>query len=96
MLVGYGIKDARYNDYKDLDVTWKIVVAIGGEPKNEDGIILISGSRKISKWSNGRQELSSKRNAAKELGAKAFFLINEALFNAMLLIIKHVTTRRRK
>ena len=80
VVVGYGIKDARYDDYEDLDVTDKIVVAIAGEPKNEDDTYLISGSKSISKWSNGRQELSSKRNAAKELGAKAFFLINESLF----------------
>jgi Zn-dependent M28 family amino/carboxypeptidase len=80
VVVGYGIKDARYDDYEDLDVTDKIVVAIAGEPKNEDDTYFISGSKSISKWSNGRQELSSKRNAAKELGAKAFFLINESLF----------------
>jgi hypothetical protein len=32
VVVGYGIKDARYDDYEDLDVTDKIVVAIAGEP----------------------------------------------------------------
>jgi len=80
VLVGYGIKDALYNDYKDIDVTDKVVVAIAGEPKNEDGTNIISGTKEISKWSNGRQELSSKRDAAKEQGAKAFFLINESLF----------------
>ena len=78
-MVGYGIKDALYNDYKDMDVTDKIVVAIAGEPKNEDGTYLMSGTEEISKWSNGRQELSSKRNAAKDLGAKAFFLINRCV-----------------
>ena len=80
VVVGYGIKDEDYNDYKDLDVTNKIVVAIAGEPKNEDGTYRVSGTESISKWSNGRQELSSKRDAAKALGAKAFFLINESLF----------------
>jgi Zn-dependent M28 family amino/carboxypeptidase len=78
--VGYGINDANYNDYKDIDVTDKIVVAIAGEPKNDDGTYSISGTEKYSKWSNGRQELSSKRDAARESGAKAFFLINEFLF----------------
>jgi Zn-dependent M28 family amino/carboxypeptidase len=81
VLVGYGIKDQKYNDYKELEVSGKIVVAIGGEPKNEDGSYLISGSEKISKWSNGRQALRSKQNTAKEMGAKAFFLIDEDLFN---------------
>ena len=80
VLVGYGIKDTRYNDYKELNVAGKIVVAIGGEPKNENGTYLISGSEVISKWSNGRQALKSKQNTAKEMGAKAFFLIDEPLF----------------
>ncbi len=80
VLVGYGIKDTRYNDYKELNVAGKIVVAIGGEPKNENGTYLISGSEDISKWSNGRQALKSKQNTAKEMGAKAFFLIDEPLF----------------
>ena len=78
--VGYGISDANYNDYKDIDVTDKIVVAIAGEPKNDDGTYSVSGTEKYSKWSNGRQELSSKRDAARESGAKGFFLINESLF----------------
>ena len=78
--VGYGINDANYNDYKDIDVTDKIVVAIAGEPKNDDGTYSVSGTEKYSKWSNGRQELSSKRDAARVSGAKAFFLINEFLF----------------
>ncbi|MDG1043126.1 MAG: M28 family peptidase [Flavobacteriaceae bacterium] len=78
--VGYGINDARYNDYKDIDVRGKVVVAVAGEPKDSLGIYGVSGTEKYSKWSNGRQELSSKRDAAKALGAKAFFLINEALF----------------
>jgi len=81
VVVGYGVKDERYNDYKDMDVTNKIVVAIGGEPKNEDGTYLISGTDEISKWSNGRQAMRSKQNTAKELGAKAFFLVNDAMFN---------------
>jgi len=80
ILVGHGIKHENYNDYKDLDVTDKVVIAIAGEPKNEDGTYSVSGTKKISKWSNGRQELSSKRDAAKEQGAKAFFLINDYLF----------------
>ena len=80
VFVGYGIKNARYNDYKELDVRGKVVIAIGGEPKDSLGVYNVSGSEENSKWSNGRQELSSKRNAAKDLGAKAFFLINQSLF----------------
>ena len=81
VFVGYGIKNTLYNDYKDLDVAGKIVVAIAGEPKDENGNYIVSGTNEISKWSNGRQSLSSKRNLAKELGAKAFLLIDNAMFN---------------
>ena len=69
--VGYGINDANYNDYKDIDVTDKIVVAIAGEPKNDDGTYSVSGTKKYSKWSKGRQELSSKRDAARERDRKS-------------------------
>jgi hypothetical protein len=78
--VGYGINDTQYNDYSDIDVRGKIVVAMAGEPKDSLGIYDVSGTKKYSKWSNGRQEISSKRDAAKAQGAKAFFLINESLF----------------
>jgi hypothetical protein len=78
--VGYGIKDPKYNDYKNIDVTGKLVVAIAGEPKNAEGQYVVSGSNKISKWSNDRQSLSAKQNLAKEMGAAAFVLIDESLF----------------
>lgn len=74
---GYGIDDEKYSDYKDLDVSGKVVVIKGGEPKDADGNNIISGTDKPSKWSNGRQALSSKRNAAKEKGAKVVFLMND-------------------
>ena len=78
--INSGINDDNYNDYEDIDVTGKIVVAIGGEPKGENNNYLVSGTAEISKWSNNRQELSSKLNTAKEQGAKAFFLINDSMF----------------
>ena len=78
--IGYGIKDTKHNDYKNIDVSGKLVVAIAGEPKNAEGNYVISGSNKISKWSNDRQSLSAKQNLAKEMGAAAFILINESLF----------------
>ena len=44
ILVGYGITDDNYNDYESIDVTGKIVVAIGGEPKGKDDNYLVSGT----------------------------------------------------
>jgi len=77
---GYGINDKKYSDYKDLDVKGKIVVIKSGEPKDKSGNNIITGDKKASKWSNGRQAISTKRDAAKELGAKALFFMDADLF----------------
>ena len=78
--VGYGINTENYNSYQDINVTGKIVVAKFGEPKNDDGTYVISGTKKKSKWSNGRQGSRSKRDVAKEHGALAFFMIDNVMF----------------
>ena len=76
---GYGIDHENYSDYKDLDVKGKIVVVKGGEPKDKAGNNVLTGSKEGSKWS-GRSGLSSKRQAAKALGAKALFIMDNELF----------------
>jgi hypothetical protein len=53
----------------------------------------VTGSKDRSKWSNGRQSLSSKRNIAKELGAKAFILIDQAMFKRYSSYYKAVEER---
>ena len=78
---GYGINHENYNDYNDLDVKGKIVVVKGGEPKDKAGNYVVSGTKEISKWSNGRQAISAKRTAAKDAGAKALFFMDTELFN---------------
>ena len=78
--VGYGIDDEKYSNYTDLDVKGKVVVFKNGEPKNRAGNNIITGTKKASKWSNGRQEMAAKRDAAKSKGAKAAFFMNDALF----------------
>lgn len=93
VFVGYGIQDEKYDDYKGLEVEGKIVVAMAGEPKNEDGNYIISGNSDISKWSNGRQSLSSKRNVARDLGAKAFLLLNNRLFKRYSAYYKSMAER---
>jgi len=78
---GFGINHENTNDYKDLDVKGKIVVVKSGEPQDKDGNFLVSGTKEISKWSNGRQAISAKRSAAKDNGAKALFFMDDALFS---------------
>lgn len=78
--LGYGIQHERYNDYENVDVKGKVVIVQGGEPKDKAGNYIISGSKEISKWSNGRQALASKKEAAKENGAKALIFIDNPTF----------------
>jgi len=78
--VGFGIDSETYSDYKNLDVSGKIVIAKTGEPKNDDGTYSMSGTTEASKWSNGRQEIASKRDAAKVKGAKAFIFVSTRFF----------------
>ena len=81
MYAGYGIDDEKYSNYTNLNVKGKIVVIKNGEPKDKNGNYIITGNKEVSKWSNGRQELSAKRNIAKDKGAKALFFMNDDLFN---------------
>lgn len=79
--VGYGIDHENYNDYSNIEVKGKIVIVKAGEPIDDAGNYLVSGTKEISKWSNGRQALSTKRTAAKKNGAKALFFMDNTLFN---------------
>lgn len=80
VFVNYGIETPTYNNYKDLDVKGKIVIAIGGEPKDSNGNYIISKSNTKSKWSNGSQSMRAKLSVAESNGAIAFFLIDQDLF----------------
>tara|TARA_R110002111_G_scaffold252774_1_gene317795 strand:- start:20 stop:1597 length:1578 start_codon:yes stop_codon:yes gene_type:complete len=79
--VGYGIDDENYSDYKNIDVTDKIVLAKAGEPKDEEGNFITSSKTDDTKWTNGRQALSSKKEAAKTNGAKALLYMNSESFS---------------
>ncbi len=70
---GYGIEDEKFSSYTDIDISNKVILIKSGEPKNDDGTFIISGTSEASKWSNMRQQFAAKRNAAKEKGAKAIF-----------------------
>lgn len=77
---GFGINDSIYSDYKTIDVKNKIVFVNGGEPKDTAGKYILSGGREISEWSNGRQGIALKKEAAKAMGAKALIIIDNSLF----------------
>lgn len=78
--VGYGIDADNYSDYKNIDVKDKIVLAKAGEPKDANGNYVTTGNSEDTKWSNGRQSLSSKRDAALQNGAKGLILLDSYMF----------------
>ena len=67
---GYGIEDKGYSDYKGLDVSGKLILIKSGEPLNEDGTYLISGSSKKSVWSNKSDAAAARLKLARSKGAK--------------------------
>ncbi len=77
--LGYGIDTDNYTDYS-MNVEGKVVLIKAGEPKNTDGTYKVTGTNEASKWSNGRQELASKRDAAKDKGAKAVIFVAPETF----------------
>ena len=74
--VGYGIEDGTYSDYKDLDVSGKIVLIKSGEPKNEDGTYTLSGDTTASDWSNPSEAIGIKGRLANKKGAKGRFFFD--------------------
>ncbi|MUU78397.1 M28 family peptidase [Winogradskyella endarachnes] len=78
--VGYGIDDEHYSDYNTIDVTNKIVLAKAGEPKDKQGNFITSGTTEKTKWTNGRQSLASKKEAAIKNGAKGILYFDNESF----------------
>ena len=78
--VGYGIDAENYSDYKDINVKGKVVLAKPGEPQDENGNYITTGTSEGTKWTNGRQAISSKRNAAMDNGAAVFIYMEDNLF----------------
>ena len=77
VFAGYGISDAKYDDYAGKDVKGKIVVFFGGEPKQE-GAYFISGTKLYSTWTYPGG-LTQKAALAKQKGAVGIIVINANL-----------------
>jgi len=76
VFVGYGISDDKYDEYKNLDVTGKVVVMLLGEPK-AGGKYLLTGSAKNSKYTY--PGVAVKMQIAAQKGAIAAIVINPAM-----------------
>jgi hypothetical protein len=73
VFVGYGIDDPKYSDYGKTDVEGKAVIFYDGEPLNEKGVSLVTGTALHSEWSlNWRKKVE----AAKKKGATMAFVID--------------------
>ena len=70
VFVGYGVETESYSDYTNADVTGKLVMLKGGEPMNEDGTYVVSGTTESSSWSDMSEGIGKKVMLAKEKGAK--------------------------
>lgn len=80
---GYGIESDSYSSYTGLDIKGKVVLIKLGEPKKADGTYVTTGTKEDTKWSVGRQALSSKREVAKNKGAKALLYMDEGYMKMM-------------
>lgn len=74
LFCGYGIADKRYNDYEAADVKGKAVLIYKGEPIEEDGEYVLSGTEEPSGWSTN---IELKLKAAKAAGAALVFIIED-------------------
>ena len=77
VFVGYGISDAKYDDYAGRDIQGKAIVILEGEPKTKTGASLISGSTDASKW-GAADSWRIKSTLAKEKGAAQIFMVSAA------------------
>ena len=74
LFLGYGIESDVYNDYKDQDVTDKVILVLSGEPRNKKGKYLITDNKTPSVWTTNRKK---KRQTAKKNGAAAIMIVSE-------------------
>lgn len=80
VFAGYGVEAENYSDYRNIDVTGKVVLIKGGEPRNEDGTYVISGTSEPSKWSNLRQAFGEKIRIAREKNAAGLLFYDNTGF----------------
>jgi Zn-dependent M28 family amino/carboxypeptidase len=80
IFAGYGIDDAKYNDYEGLDVKGKVVVIFLGEPK-KDGKYFLSTTSRSSAWTFPGIPKKLEAAAAKGAAGVLFINPNQETFN---------------
>lgn len=71
IFAGFGIEDSAYSDFGNIDVKGKIMLVFSGEPKNKDGVSVISGRKEPSK----KAYYFSKSAVAVDKGAAGVIII---------------------
>lgn len=62
VFLGYGIDNERYSDYKNVDVSGKVILIYDGEPRDKQGNSLLTGSEELSDWTkNWKKKLRAAR-----------------------------------
>ncbi len=80
--VGYGIEDGDYSNYEGVDVNGKLVLMKEGEPQNEDGTYLLTGTKEKSIWSNDAFDfLRERRKVAIAKGARGILYFNSTQYD---------------
>lgn len=71
IFAGFGIDDEKYSDFGNIDVKGKIMLVFSGEPENEDGTSVISGTKEPSR----KAYYFSKSAVAVDKGAEGVIII---------------------
>jgi hypothetical protein len=74
IFLGYGIDDPTYSDYKNMDVSGKVIMINKGEPMDQKGRYIISRSDTPSDWSS---DVQRKLKIARDRGVKLVLIIED-------------------
>ena len=72
VFAGFGIDDPKYNDFSNIDVKGKIMLAFASEPKDRQGFYYLSGKKEPSK----KAYHFTKEKMAADKGAEGVFIIS--------------------
>lgn len=75
---GYGIEEGEYSDYKNIDVTGKLVLIKAGEPMKEDGTFALTNSTEKSSWGDAIQSMGKRFELAENKGARGVIYLDAA------------------
>lgn len=85
--LGYGISSEDYDDYAEADISGKVVLVSGGEPKNKKGKSLVNEEKESTRWTS---DWNKKINLAEEKGAKALLVIDDNFSSTIVQMARYI------